>query len=144
MDEVVELFLAWVPTLADRVFITQAVTRDNYAVRVVNCSRLPVKQKLLIRKRATLFHYANKHLCNIMFSMDEISFGPATPVVVNQEQGENSHAIRSGLRQVPLSRPQLPRIQIPPSAFEQDSRSIQVLVNNNNNSENIQAGQSLE
>lgn len=105
MEEVVELFLTWIPSLANLVDISTSTTSENFSVRTINCRRLSIKQKLLLRRRAVAFHFANRHLCNVLFAMDEVTFGP-----IHHPSPPQSRQLPASLR-----RPEATTIQPPRS-----------------------------
>lgn len=78
LEEYVELFLTWIPLLASKVVVYQ-IARGLYPTRVVDSKDLSIREKLLIRRRAASFHYANKHDINIMFCEDSILFTKKAP-----------------------------------------------------------------
>lgn|SRR5574343_274026 len=110
MEEVVELFLTWIPTLASLVQINISTANSGtFSVRTIDCRHLNIKQKLLIRRRAAAFHFANRHLFNLMFMDDEINFGPKlTPMQLQQE------ALNRGQRGRPLARGGVAGSRLPP------------------------------
>lgn len=78
LEEYVELFLTWIPLLASKVFVYQ-ITRGLYPARVIDTKDLSIRHKLLVRRRAASFHYANQHDINIMFCENSILFSKKAP-----------------------------------------------------------------
>ena len=100
LDEVVELFLTWIPTLTSLIHINISTSNaGTYSIRSIDCRHLNTKQKLLIRRRAACFHFANRHLFNLMFIDDEINFGPKLPPMQVHPE-----ALNRGQRGRPLAR----------------------------------------
>jgi len=76
IDELLELFLDTVPSCRFYLDITSSFTEDRQAIRIINTSRLNIRCKVLVRRRAALFHYANRSTCSMMFNGEEIILGP--------------------------------------------------------------------
>ena len=121
-DELMELFCSWIPTLRDSIDITSHVSQ-HMVTKVINYSRLTTRQKLLVRRRAVEFQFAMRHWCNVLFSTDEITFGPAD--VMTQEFHVPHQQTRRG--RPPLSRGAQARGGHLPPAFPHDLSTYPVL-----------------
>lgn len=90
LDEIVELFLSWIPTLVNLIQVSSSQA-GLFPMRDIDCSRLTTRQKLLIRKRAVGFHFANRQAINLMFYGDLITFSPTPQTLQQQEEQQHQN-----------------------------------------------------
>jgi hypothetical protein len=85
LEGMVELFLTWIPNLVNLIQVSSSQA-GIYPIRDIDCNRLTIRQKLLIRKRAVGFHFANRQTINLMFNGDLITFGLTQQALQQQEE----------------------------------------------------------
>jgi len=98
IDELLELFLAWMPLFVPSLIVSRSLPNDPFQIRGIDSRNLNPREKLAFKVKAASFHYANKHLCNMMFSGDEVIIGPKFQVVPGQTTVGFVHSVpTSGL-----------------------------------------------